>query len=163
MSLVQHFRALFAYDAWANRETLESLERCAPPPASGVRLLGHVAAAKQLWLSRIQGRSPTVAVWPELNLEGCRSLLAEADSNWTAYIAALSPDQLSQSISYINSKREAWTSVVEDILTHVALHSHYHRGQIAAQIRAAGHAPAYTDYIHAVRTQSLPPEEILHD
>jgi len=40
---------------------------------------------------------------------------------------------------------------VGDILTHVLLHSAYHRGQIAVDLRAAGLTPAYTDYIHAVR------------
>jgi len=40
---------------------------------------------------------------------------------------------------------------VEDILTHVTIHSAYHRGQIASDLRAAGQAPAYTDFIHAVR------------
>jgi uncharacterized damage-inducible protein DinB len=40
---------------------------------------------------------------------------------------------------------------VGDILTHVVAHSAYHRGQIAAAVRAAGGAPAYTDFIHAAR------------
>jgi uncharacterized damage-inducible protein DinB len=31
------------------------------------------------------------------------------------------------------------------------LHSAYHRGQIAFQMRQTGHAPAYTDFIHGVR------------
>jgi uncharacterized damage-inducible protein DinB len=31
------------------------------------------------------------------------------------------------------------------------MHSAYHRGQIAADMRAAGFAPPYTDFIHAVR------------
>ncbi|MGH9479278.1 MAG: DinB family protein [Terriglobales bacterium] len=35
-----------------------------------------------------------------------------------------------------------------DILMHVALHSGYHRGQIAADMRSGGLEPAYTDYIH---------------
>jgi uncharacterized damage-inducible protein DinB len=34
----------------------------------------------------------------------------------------------------------------------VVIHSAYHRGQIAADVRAAGHEPAYTDFIHATRT-----------
>jgi len=37
------------------------------------------------------------------------------------------------------------------VLTHVVLHSAYHRGQIATQMRAGGEAPAHTDFIHAVR------------
>jgi uncharacterized damage-inducible protein DinB len=40
---------------------------------------------------------------------------------------------------------------VEDVLTHVLLHSAYHRGQIASQMRAGGEEPAYTDFIHATR------------
>ena len=35
--------------------------------------------------------------------------------------------------------------------THVVIHSAYHRGQIASDVRASGGVPAYTDYIHAVR------------
>jgi uncharacterized damage-inducible protein DinB len=31
------------------------------------------------------------------------------------------------------------------------MHSSYHRGQIAADMRAAGVTPAFTDFIHAVR------------
>jgi len=36
-------------------------------------------------------------------------------------------------------------------LTHVIMHSAYHRGQIALEMRAAGMEPAHTDFIHAVR------------
>jgi uncharacterized damage-inducible protein DinB len=54
-------------------------------------------------------------------------------------------------VSYTNSKGELWTSTVEDILTHLVIHSAYHRGQIASDLRSAGREPAYTDYIHAVR------------
>jgi uncharacterized damage-inducible protein DinB len=34
---------------------------------------------------------------------------------------------------------------------HVLLHSVYHRGQIALQMRSSGAEPAYTDFIHSVR------------
>jgi uncharacterized damage-inducible protein DinB len=37
------------------------------------------------------------------------------------------------------------------MLVHTVLHSAYHRGQVAAEVRAAGGEPAYTDFIHAVR------------
>ena len=54
-------------------------------------------------------------------------------------------------VSYKNTKGESWTNSVEDILMHVVMHSAYHRGQIAADMRAAGHSPAYTDFIHGIR------------
>jgi uncharacterized damage-inducible protein DinB len=42
---------------------------------------------------------------------------------------------------------------VDDILMHVVMHSAYHRGQIALEVRCAGQTPAYTDFIHAIRTK----------
>jgi uncharacterized damage-inducible protein DinB len=36
---------------------------------------------------------------------------------------------------------------VEDVLLHVALHGSYHRGQIAAAVRAAGGEPVNTDFV----------------
>jgi uncharacterized damage-inducible protein DinB len=61
------------------------------------------------------------------------------------------PASLEQQASYTNTKGEDWANTVGDILTHVLLHSAYHRGQVAAEVRAAGLTPALTDYIHAVR------------
>jgi uncharacterized damage-inducible protein DinB len=67
------------------------------------------------------------------------------------YFSQLSSSALAEKVIYKNSKGEAWSSTVHDVLTHVALHSAYHRGQIAGLMRARGYAPAYTDFIHAVR------------
>jgi uncharacterized damage-inducible protein DinB len=49
---------------------------------------------------------------------------------------------------------------VDDIATHVVFHSHYHRGQIASLVRAAGHTPAYTDFIHAIRSRATGTQEV---
>ena len=37
------------------------------------------------------------------------------------------------------------------LLTHVFLHSHYHRGQVVRMIREAGVEPPYIDFIESVR------------
>ena len=70
---------------------------------------------------------------------------------WRNYLTQLSPAGFDEKIEYRNSKGEAWSSRVEDVLTHVLLHSAYHRGQVALEMRSAGIGPAYTDFIHAVR------------
>jgi uncharacterized damage-inducible protein DinB len=90
-------------------------------------------------------------VWPEFDLDQCAAQLAALDKLWRDYLGGLSSTGLSQKISYKNSKGEPWSSTVEDVLTHVTLHSAYHRGQIASLMRASGQAPASTDFIHAVR------------
>ena len=46
---------------------------------------------------------------------------------------------------------ERFESTLGDSLQHGVLHGAYHRGQIAADVRAAGGEPAYTDFIHAAR------------
>ena len=70
---------------------------------------------------------------------------------WDKYLKELRPEGLSRAVTYRNSKGEQWTNTVEDILMHVVIHSAYHRGQIATDMRANGLEPAYTDFIHGVR------------
>lgn len=49
--------------------------------------------------------------------------------------------------AYTNSRGEAFETPIEEILRHVAFHGGYHRGQVAAAVRAAGGTPINTDYI----------------
>jgi uncharacterized damage-inducible protein DinB len=139
---------LLEYDHWANRETLESLGQ-ATPPARSLSWMGHIIGAEHLWLARVEGQNSLLPVWPDLSLEECDSRLEEVSQELAALAAT--PERLGEKVSYTSSKGDAWTSTVEEILTHIVIHSAYHRGQIAADVRAAGQTPAYTDYIHAVR------------
>ena len=91
-------------------------------------------------------------VWPDLDLEACAAELTDLQGDWMRCLETLDEEGLEDGVAYRNTKGEFWTSTVADILTHVVLHSAYHRGQIAAAIREAGGTPAYTDYIHAVRS-----------
>jgi len=92
-----------------------------------------------------------LAVWPDLTLEECEAEWRRVETLLSIEVADLTVERLAAAVDYVNSKGERYTSRVEDILMHVVLHSAYHRGQIALELRAAGFEPAYTDYIHAVR------------
>ncbi len=152
MDLLNHFRRLFDYDAWANREVLANLKQCESPPSRALKFLAHVIAAEILWLERIKGEKQSLAVWPEFTLAQCETQLEKITRLWKDYLAGLTPERLAQTIAYTNTKGETFRSPVEDILMHVVMHAAYHRGQIATDTRAAGHAPAYTDFIHAARS-----------
>lgn len=141
---------LLRYDIWANGATLDSL-RQGPPPARSLKWMGHIVGAEYLWLARLRQAPPPLPVWPELRVEECAARLGELSGMWHEYLADAGSDRFTERVTYTNSKGEEWTSAVEDILTHVTLHSAYHRGQIASDVRAAGQIPAYTDFIHAVR------------
>jgi uncharacterized damage-inducible protein DinB len=151
MSVIKHYRRLFAYDEWANREVLASLRAASPPPVRSVGLFSHIISAQRLWLERLRQQPQLLPVWPNLSLDQCQSEAAETAKLWHGYLAELSEDGLSQTANYKNTAGQDWTSRVEDVLMHVIMHSTYHRGQIAADLRAAGHTPALTDFIHAVR------------
>ena len=142
---------LFAYDAWANAESLKAV-RDAGAPAAAVRLMAHVAAAEQLWKGRLRSDPAPVVVWPESSLDEIASPLDRLGRAWPTFVAGLSSVDLAQSVAYVNSKGEAWNTSVEDILLHVVLHSAYHRGQVAYVLRAGGATPAYTDYVHCIRS-----------
>jgi len=151
MDLLAYLRRQFAYDAWANHEVLAVIkanESASPRP---LQLLGHIASAERLWLERLTQQPQSVAVWPEFDLDQCEAHIAALAKLWKDYLGRLSSAGLSDKISYKNSQGEPWSSTVEDVLTHVTLHSAYHRGQIASLMRASGQAPASTDFIHAVR------------
>jgi len=117
--------------------------------------MAHIVAAEWLWFYRIElnrEKLQALPVWPELTLDQCEKQLNDLASIWTDYLDKLTPSKLSEQISYTNTKGEAFSNTIGDILQHVIMHSAYHRGQIATDLRSAGFSPAYTDFIHAVRT-----------
>jgi len=148
-------RRLFAYDDWSNRETLASLQ-AGGASEKALGLFAHVIAAEWLWLDRIRGAPQRSPVWPEWTLAECAGELPRLRQAWDDYFERVEAANLPDRIAYINTKGETWTSRVGDILMHVVLHSVYHRGQVATQVRGAGGEPAYTDYIESVRRGSLP-------
>ena len=155
MDIIQHFYKLFAYDEWANREALESLKSVNFLPTRSLRLMGHIIAVEWLWLARLKHDKRAIQVWPELTINQCESQMGGLPEAWKEYLNEQTPERLDQSVSYTNSKGESWSNSVGDILTQTIMHSVYHRGQIAADLRATDHAPAYTDYIHCTRQEFI--------
>jgi uncharacterized damage-inducible protein DinB len=152
MELLEYLRRQFVYDAWANREVLSAIRSSGGDSHGAVRLMAHILSAEGLWLERLKGEPQSSPVWPEFDLDQCEARAIALEELWMEYLRAMSSTGLEEKISYKNSKGEWWNSTVQDVLTHVVMHSGYHRGQIASLMRAGGQAPAYTDFIHAVRT-----------
>lgn len=155
MNMTQHLRQLYRYDDWANHEVLASLRALSAPPPRSVKWLAHILSAKRLWLERLRQEPQTYPVWPDFSLEDLAREADELSKRWHAYLDSLTEESLARDLTYKNTKGESWTSQIQDILTHVVMHSAYHRGQIAADLRSAGFAPSTTDFIHAVRQGHL--------
>lgn len=164
MPLSAHHEQLLDYDDWANREVLAALRGLAAPPPRAVKLLNHVVGASLLWLARLQERPAPCAVWPAWGLAECAAEAVVLRTKWrtwtdatfgAAHDAVANAALLTTTIAYQNSKGERHSSRIDDVLTHVAMHGVHHRAQILAELRAAGHAPPYLDFIHATRTGCL--------
>jgi uncharacterized damage-inducible protein DinB len=149
VELLDYLRRQFSYDEWANRELLAVVRAGGEVSQRTLQLMAHILSAERLWLERLIGKPQSLPVWPEMSLPQCEQQVPELARLWRDYLSA--GRDLAQTISYKNSKGELWTSTVEQVLTHVVMHSAYHRGQIASHMRASGLTPAYTDFIHSVR------------
>ncbi len=155
MNLADYLRHQFAYNVWANRQVLSTIRANASANTGAndrsVELMAHILSAESLWLERLKQQPQSSPVWPKADLEQCERRAAEMARRWREYLEPITTGDLSETISYKNSKGEPWTNTIMDVLTHVVMHSAYHRGQIASHMRTSGQTPAYTDFIHAVR------------
>lgn len=145
--MATHFERMWEFEGWANRRALESIAQLSEP-VECLRLFGHILAAQWAWLTRLEGGdSSGVELFPAPTLEECEAELAETDRKGQAYLAGLDEDALERRIVYANQTGKSFRNTPRDILTHLGMHSHYHRGQIAILVRQAGAAPAVTDFI----------------
>jgi uncharacterized damage-inducible protein DinB len=67
--------------------------------------------------------------------------------NYEQTLEILDKFDLNETIHYSNSKGQAFSNSIRDILFHVINHSTYHRGQIATDFKHSGIEPLATDYI----------------
>ena len=163
MNEIRRLQRRFEYDRWAQERTLESLSAASATGAESealdrpVERFAHLLGTGHLWLARIRDERPPCAVWPAWTLDDCRRENPALIERLEAWSGSLDEEQLERRVDYVNTQGEAWSDTVRDIAEHVLLHGAYHRGQIASDLRAAGFAPAYTDFIQAVRTGELHP------
>ena len=142
---------LMDHERWAAGAVARALDARGVPRLALGRF-AHLAGTHALWLARVQTLDAPLAVWPELDAAAAEASLRASTASWQALLAA--GDDLGRRVEYVNSKGEPWTSTLGEIVVHVLLHSAYHRGQIASDLRAAGFEPPYTDYVQATRSDA---------
>jgi uncharacterized damage-inducible protein DinB len=151
---------MYAHMAWADQRLLALMNTVPLARAQpAMRLFSHLLAAERVWMLRLRGEDSSVqAIWPELTLEELNALAAANRSAYARYLEALGEGDLTSEVAYTNQHGNSYRTEVGDILIHVAMHGSYHRGQIAAAVRAAGADPVNTDYITYVREKGVQDE-----
>jgi uncharacterized damage-inducible protein DinB len=116
-------------------------------------LLGHLVAARQMWLYRLGAAAeppgdffPAGAPLPDLEHR-----LAAIEAAWGRFLSTLDDAALAREFEYRSLEGDRYRGRVEDILTQLFGHAWYHRGQIATWLRSIGATPAVTDFVFWTR------------
>ena len=137
---------------WANQCILETLQSIEDENQEVNRLFSHILFAEKVWITRLRGLdSSRLPIWLEVDMEVCAELVMQNEESLTTFLTNLANSDLDKLIFYTNSKGTEFKNSVRDILTHIALHGQYHRGQINSRLRAGGIEPVNIDFITFLR------------
>lgn len=144
---------LLAHMEWANQRVLDVLKQLPEIPDQPRVLFAHLLIAERMWMLRLRNEDTSgVEVWPDYSLAELDQLANANQAGYRMFLEKIDEaGGLDEPVSYRTTTGEDHTTKVRDILTHVALHGAYHRGQISALLRNAGHEPMTTDFVEFVR------------
>jgi len=126
------------YDRFANLAWLEPVVQEGTDEEK--RVFRHILAASKIWVTRLDGRSMTAMPDVPATAEAIDDLTHE----WIAVLPKLQYDTV---IDYTNTRGEAHSCRVGDIVRHALNHGTYHRGQLRESFGARGAAFPETDFI----------------
>lgn len=150
--MLSHHRRMFRFDHWANTVSLEAVLPHAERLPKSVAWLNHILGAKRIWLARVTATAPPFSVNPTFSAAELRGEFAIAQHGWEEFLATQTDADIARVIQYKSLKGDPFQSALGDILAHVPIHGQHHRGQVNADLRAAGLTPPAIDYIHAARS-----------
>jgi len=159
MSLLFAIHRQFTHDAWAKARLAQAVRELTDtefarelgPGLGSVRAkFCHTVDAEHLWLQRIiEGVSASER--PSDSRHTTRSEFLgwyeQVQARKQALMDGLTEERLRATVSYQNLSGKPFTQPLYELLQHVMLHAAYHRGQVAACLRALGKQPPATDYI----------------
>ncbi len=150
-----YLKDIFEYDDWANKKLIKSLKTQNVNEESVLKLLSHLLLAEQIWMLRLKGGDyKKLDFWKLLSIEECGKISNENYAEYMEFLNSHEDNDYSKTFTYTNSKGTKYTNTIGETITHVALHSAYHRGQAAREVRRLNKVPVLTDYIAFVRERN---------
>ncbi|GAB2543294.1 damage-inducible protein DinB [Rufibacter soli] len=154
MTTTDVLKNLTEYNVWANTRILKSLDRIEGAlPEYAQLMFSHLLNAQAIWIARITGTKSPVTVLQVHSLEELHQLHEKTSPKLVELYANADAAELARTIEYTNTQGKAYSTKVQDILTHAINHATYHRGQVSRELRLAGHEPINSDYVTYVRIQ----------
>ena len=118
---------LFEYNLWANQKFGETLKGGAFKNPKILTFISHILNAQLIWIDRINGKASETKVWTEYPIESAVDKLLESSQAWLEMLE--NESDFDRMISYQNALGDSNSSVIYDIISHVANHGTHHRGQ----------------------------------
>jgi uncharacterized damage-inducible protein DinB len=163
-SLIARYRRWFDYEKDSHRKTLDSLmvvseeQRESEEFRKAVYLMGHIVAARRMWLFRFGVVKENAELFPgETRLDELPAQNEEMETQWSQYLSQLNDAELERVFEYQSYEGPRFRNTIEEILTQLFGHSWYHRGQIAQLVRSMGAEPAVTDFVFWAREPAEQP------
>ena len=145
-----YFARLFEHDRWANGLVLNAMgglgERL---PSKPLGRLSHLIICQQLWLSRMTDDFETPAsIFPAWTLDETRDRYEVIGGGMKRLIETLPEADFHAHFDFTSMEGKPYRLLRRDILTQLAEHGAYHRGQIAVEINPLLGKPLATDYVY---------------
>ncbi|WP_375452648.1 DinB family protein [uncultured Devosia sp.] len=131
-------RKLYGYHAWANSELFDKLASVDGSSQqaelqTALRLLNHYYVVAQIFAAHLRGvphgyLSDNTVDTP--TLDELRDAVAGSDQSYLDYIENASPAELAELIPFTFTDGDKGYMSRQEMLTHVALHGGYHRGEV---------------------------------
>lgn len=148
--MISFFKELFAYNNHFNQQLIALLiENAAKDSEKSFYLQNHIINAHQVWNSRLIPEIP----FGVFEIHPITELHQLDNNNYKRSLEILGTIELSNIVSYTNTRGQTFSNSVRDILFHVINHSTYHRAQIATACKHSGIDPLPTDYIFYKRNE----------
>jgi uncharacterized damage-inducible protein DinB len=157
--LVQHLE----YTTWASQKLLDAALALSPEEqtrdlgashASIASTLAHIYFADSVWLSRLNGVSPSsmAEVAADTSLPAVAREWPQLLERFIQWARQLDDESIKRVAEYRMMDGTPGRTPVWQIVLHVVNHGTLHRGQTMAMFRQLGHKPPATDLIYYYRS-----------
>ncbi len=156
--LVDLFKTLYGYDAWANGRVFETAAKLDPDRyfarPGGIfdsvhDTLVHIVWAQWVWLRRWLGESPRATFSPT-DFEGIADLRRrweEVEAETQTYIGGLDEAGLGGLLVYRDTRDVEHAFPLWQTLLHQVNHATQHRSEAALMLTGLGHSPGELDFV----------------
>ena len=153
--MISYHRRMFVFDHWANTASLVAVAPVADRVPRSLAWLNHILGAKRVWLARVTGTPTPFGVNPTFSPVELAEQFTIAHDDWASFLDTQRDTDMTRVIQYTTLKGDPFQSPLGDILAHLPVHGQHHRGQVNADLRAAGITPPVIDFIAAARSAAL--------